>query len=96
MPNVYLLLLISVIVSQKFCFKQCVSGVLKLVFHGKQTAKKSSIKQGPCVASSTQTGPAIIEGVSLYSPCLFGKGIIVHARQTYIQQTKTFTKTKLI
>ena len=37
-----------------------------------------------------------IEGVSLYSPCLFGKGIVVHARQTYIQQTKTFTKTKLI
>ena len=29
-------------------------------------------------------------------PCLFGKGIVVHARQTYIQQTKTFTKTKLI
>ena len=29
-------------------------------------------------------------------PSLFGKGIVVHARQTYIQLTKTFTKTKLI
>ena len=27
-----------------------------------------------------------IEGISLYSPCLFGKGIVVHARQTCQRQ----------
>ena len=47
-------------------------------------------------SSSTQASPDKLGGVSSYSPCLFGKGIVVHARQTYIQQTKTFTKTKLI
>ena len=46
--------------------------------------------------SSTQASPDKFGGVSSYSPCLFGKGIVVHARQTYLQQTKTFTKTKLI
>ena len=46
--------------------------------------------------SSTQASPDTFGGVSSYSPCLFGKGIFVHARQTYMQQTKTFTKTKLI
>ena len=46
-------------------------------------------------SSSTQASPDKFGGVSSYSPCLFGKGIVVHARQTYIQQTKTFTKTKL-
>ena len=46
--------------------------------------------------SSTQASPGKFGGVSSYSPCQFGKGIVVHARQTYIQQTKTFTKTKLI
>ena len=43
------------------------------------------------IASSTQASPDKVGGVSSYSPCLFGKGIVVH-----IQQTKTFTKTKLI
>ena len=47
-------------------------------------------------SSSTQASPDKFGGVSYYSPCLFGKGIVVKARQTYIQQTKTFTKTKLI
>ena len=47
-------------------------------------------------ASSTQASPDKFGGVSSYSPCLFGKGIVVHARQTYIQQAKIFTKTKLI
>ena len=34
----------------------------------------------------------IIEGVSVYSPCLFGKGIVVHARQTCRQQTSHLLK----
>ena len=36
-----------------------------------------------------------IEGVSLYSPCLFGKGIVVHARQTCRQQTSHLLKQTL-
>ena len=36
-----------------------------------------------------------IEGVSLYSPCLFGKGIVVHARQTCRQQTLHLLKQTL-
>ena len=34
--------------------------------------------------------------VSVYSSCLFGKGIVVHGRQTCKQQTNTLTETKLI
>ena len=49
-----------------------------------------------CTSSSTQASPDKSGGVASYSPCLFGKGIVVLARQTYTQQTKTFTKTKLI
>ena len=36
-----------------------------------------------------------IEGVSLYTPCLFGKGIVVHARQTCRQQTSHLLKQTL-
>ena len=45
--------------------------------------------------SSTQASPAQIEGVSVYSPCLFGKGIVVHARQTCRQQTSHLLKQTL-
>ena len=46
-------------------------------------------------ASSTQASPDRFGGVSSYSPCLFGKGIVVHARQTYKQQTIQFLKQNL-
>ena len=36
-----------------------------------------------------------IGGVSLYSPCLFGKGIVVHAGQTCEQQTLHLLKQNL-
>ena len=39
-----------------------------------------------------QAGPAQIEGVSVYSPCLFGKGIVGHARQACKQQRIYFLK----
>ena len=45
--------------------------------------------------SSTQASPAQIEGVSVYSPCLFGKGIVVHARHTCEQQTLHLLKQTL-
>ena len=57
------------------------------------TVDKGNSTENP---SSTQASPDKFGGVSSYSPCLFGKGVVVHARQTYTQQTKTFTKTKLI
>ena len=47
------------------------------------------------MSSSTQTGPAIIACGSVYSPCLFGKGIVVHARQTCEQQTLHLLKQNL-
>ena len=37
--------------------------------------------------SPMQASPAQIEGVSAYSPCLFGKRTVVHARQACKQQT---------
>ena len=36
-----------------------------------------------------------IEGVTVYSPWLFGKGIVVHARQTCRQQTLHLQKQTL-
>ena len=36
-----------------------------------------------------------IEDVSIYSPCLFGEGIVVHARQIYKQQTSHLLKQNL-
>ena len=45
--------------------------------------------------SSTQASPAKIACVSVYSPCLFGKGIVVHARQTCEQQTSNLLKQNL-
>ena len=55
-----------------------------------------SVEESMLQTSSPQASPDKSGGFASYSPCLFGKGIVVHARQTYIQQTKTFTKTKLI
>ena len=46
-------------------------------------------------ASSTQASPAQIEGVSVYSPCLFGKEIVVHAKQSCKQQTSHLLKQNL-
>ena len=46
-------------------------------------------------SSSTQASPAQIEGVSVYSPCLFGKGIVAHARQTCKQQSSHLLKQNL-
>ena len=41
---------------------------------------------GHLSSSSPQASPDKSGGFASYSPCLFGKGIVVHARQTYIQQ----------
>ena len=41
-------------------------------------------------------GPAKFEGVSVYSPCLFGKRIVVHARQACKQQINRLSETKLL
>ena len=41
------------------------------------------------------SSPAKIEGVFGYSPCLFGKRIVVHAKQTCKQQTSHLLKQNL-
>ena len=45
--------------------------------------------------SPMQASPAQIEGVSAYSPCLFGKRTVVHARQMCKQQTSHLLKQNL-
>ena len=66
--------------------------VLVFVWNDVDPADHVHLVNSAAPASSTQASPAQIEGVSVYSPCLFGKGIVVHARQTSKPQTSHLLK----
>ena len=85
---------LNIDVSLDFC--RCLSCVWYIIAVFTTLPPATFLSSVCTVSSSTQASPDKSGGVSSYSPCLFGKGIVVHARQTNIQQTKTFTKTKLI